>query len=84
MKYSTITTSKKELNQLLEYKGIENKPILVISNKIDIEPHMSEKELIKELNLDYVYSNKWCVISISALKGTNFEEAVKWLDSQSE
>ena len=43
---------------------------------------MSEKEIIKELNLDYVYTNPWVVINISALKGTNFQEAVTWLEKQ--
>jgi hypothetical protein len=44
---------------------------------------MSESEIIKELNLDYVYSNQWAVINISALKGTNFEDAVTWLEKRS-
>ena len=43
---------------------------------------MTEKEVIKELNLDYVYANTWAVINISALRGTNFEEAVIWLEKQ--
>ena len=43
---------------------------------------MDEKEIIKELNLDYVYSNSWAVITISALKGTNFQEAVSWLEKK--
>ena len=45
---------------------------------------MSESEIIKELNLDYVYSNPWAVISISALKGQNFEKVLEWLNSKSE
>ena len=67
---------------MLENKDIEGKPLLILSNKIDIEPHMDEKEIIKELNLDYVYSNSWAVITISALKGTNFQEAVSWLEKK--
>ncbi len=63
----------------MDDKGIENRPLLVLANKIDIDPHMSEGEIIKELNLDYVYSNPWAVIPISALKGTNFEKVVEWL-----
>lgn len=66
----------------MDNKGIEGKSLLVLSNKIDIDPHMSEKEIIENLNLDYVYSNPWAVINISALKGTNFEEAVIWLEKQ--
>ena len=62
---------------------MEGKPLLILSNKIDIDPHMSEVELIKELNLDYLYSNQWAVISVSALHGTNLENAVEWLSKRS-
>jgi Arf/Sar family protein len=67
---------------LLDEKGLENKPLLVLANKIDLEPHMSETEIIKELNLDYVYSNKWAVLSLSALKGNNLEQVVQWLSEK--
>ena len=40
---------------------------------------MSEVEIIKELNLDYVYSNQWAVIPVSALQGTNLDNAIDWL-----
>lgn len=40
---------------------------------------MTEVQIIKELNLDYVYTNKWAVIPISALNGTNIENAIEWL-----
>jgi ADP-ribosylation factor-like protein 8 len=70
------------LHGLLDEKGIENKPLLILSNKIDIEPHMKESEIIKEMNLDYVYSNPWAVITLSALKGTNMEQVVEWLSKK--
>ena len=40
---------------------------------------MSEVEIIKELNLDYVYLNQWAVIPVSALQGTNLDNAIDWL-----
>ena len=40
---------------------------------------MSEVEIIKELNLDYVYSNQWAVIPVFALQGTNLDNAIDWL-----
>jgi ADP-ribosylation factor-like protein 8 len=74
--------SKKELFGLLDEKGIENKPLLILANKIDLEPHLSEADIIRELNLDYVYTNPWAVIPVSALKGTNFEKVVDWLSKK--
>jgi ADP-ribosylation factor-like protein 8 len=67
---------------LLDEKGIENKPLLILANKIDLEPHLSEADIIRELNLDYVYTNPWAVISVSALKGTNFESVIDWLSKK--
>ena len=43
---------------------------------------MSEVEIIRELNLDYVNTNPWAVINISALTGNNFEKAVDWLSKK--
>ena len=54
----------------------------MLANKIDLTPHMSEVEIIRELNLDYVNTNPWAVINISALKGNNFEKAVEWLSKK--
>ena len=82
--YDNLSITKRELYTLLEDKDIENTPLLILSNKIDIEPHMSEAEIIKELNLDYVYSNPWAVISISALKGQHFEKVIEWLNGKAE
>ena len=64
---------------MLEERDLAGIPLLVLSNKIDISPHLSEPEIIQGLNLDYVIDNPWLVISISALRGTNIERVVDWL-----
>ncbi len=35
------------MHTLLEDKELNNIPILVLGNKIDVNPHMSEKELLE-------------------------------------
>ncbi len=82
IQYETVPVAKKELHSLLDEKGIEGKPLLILNNKIDIEPHMTDVDIIKELNLDYIYSNKWAVISISALKELNLDDAIYWLSNK--
>jgi Arf/Sar family protein len=74
-----ITYSRRELHSMLEERDLANIPLLVLANKIDINPHLTEPEIITGLNLDYVIDNPWLVISISALKGTNLERVVDWL-----
>jgi Arf/Sar family protein len=78
-----LPTSRKELNLLLEDKEIIGIPILVLANKIDKDPHMTETEIIKGLNLDYISDTPWVVIPVSALYGTNFEQVIDWLLKQS-
>ncbi|CAN0573357.1 unnamed protein product, partial [Ectocarpus sp. 12 AP-2014] len=60
--------ARRELHRLLEDEELASTPLLVLANKVDLEPHMSEDQVIRELNLDYVTANPWILIPISALK----------------
>eukprot|EP00826_Nyctotherus_ovalis_P037809 TRINITY_DN3483_c0_g1_i3.p1 TRINITY_DN3483_c0_g1~~TRINITY_DN3483_c0_g1_i3.p1 ORF type:complete len:180 (-),score=42.31 TRINITY_DN3483_c0_g1_i3:100-639(-) len=77
-----LPTSRRELNILLDDKDINGIPLLVLPNKIDIDPHLNKSEIIKGLNLDYIVDNPWAVVPISALYGTNFDQAIQWLLKQ--
>merc|ERR1719295_2229071 len=70
---------RKELHVLLEDKALKGKPLLILANKIDLAPDITEQTLIKELNLDYITQNDWIIIPISAKYGNNLDEAVKYL-----
>lgn len=70
------------MNLLLEDKEVNDIPILVLANKIDVTPHLGETEIIRGLNLDYVVENPWAAIPISALHGTNFDQVIEWLLKQ--
>lgn len=71
------------MHLLLDDRELQGVPLLVMANKIDMEPHMREPEVIQGLNLDYIIDNPWVVISASALIGTNVERVVDWLISKS-
>ena len=43
---------------------------------------MADANIIKELNLDHVYSNKWAVISISSLKELHLDDVVYWSNNK--
>jgi ADP-ribosylation factor-like protein 8 len=69
---------------LLEHNpAVGGAPILVVANKIDLEPHLSPEELIRELNLDYITESRWSVCAISALQRTNVAELVSWVSRHS-
>ncbi len=80
--FDTLPTAKHELHRLLEDRSLATTPILVVANKVDLDPHISEQELIRELNLDYIMDNPWIVIPVSALKTTNVDQVVQWLMRQ--
>lgn len=79
----TFPIARKELHVLLEDKRLNKKPILILANKIDLEPNIDEHRIIKELNLDYITDNLWLIIPISAKYGNNIEEALKFLTKYS-
>ena len=53
--------------------------VLCCLNKIDLDPHMTKEECIRDMNLSAVTENPWLVIPISALKQTNINDVVDWL-----
>ena len=55
---------------------------VLVANKIDLDPHISEPDLIRELNLDYITENPWIVIPVSALKVINIDQVLSWLIKQ--
>lgn len=67
---------------MLEDRELATTPLLVLANKVDLHPHISEPELIRELNLDYINDNPWLVIPISALRQTNIDQVIQWLIKQ--
>lgn len=77
-----IATARRELHRLLEDRQLATTPLLILSNKIDLSPHLSESDLIRELNLEYITDNPWLIIPISAVKQTNIDQVVQWLVKQ--
>jgi ADP-ribosylation factor-like protein 8 len=77
-----LATAKKELHKLLDDGSIGSTPMLVLANKIDLQPHVGEAELIEKLQLNYVMETPWMVLPISALKCTNIDQVVEWLTAQ--
>lgn len=74
-----IQLARKELHKLLEDKNLSGLPLLVALNKIDLEPHLSKEEVIRDMHLEYITDNPWIVVPISALRQINIEEVVQWL-----
>lgn len=77
-----LPIARRELHRMLEDTSLANTPILIAANKVDVTPHVSEKELISQLNLDYVVDQPWIVMPCSATAKTNIDVLLKWLMEQ--
>ena len=75
----TMPLAKKELHYILEDKDTAGIPLLILANKIDINPHMEDKDIVLALNLDYIADNEWALVTISSLYGDRLQNAIEWL-----
>jgi len=73
-----IYLSKRELHVILEQLQRPT-PILVLANKIDLGPQISQEEIIEGLNLDYIHDHPWLVIPVSAKSGENVNQALDFM-----
>lgn len=64
---------------LCNHNWPQKTPILIVANKVDLEGHLTEVELVEALNLDYITDNEWKVIGTSALTGKNVHLVAEWL-----
>ncbi len=74
-----VPTVKRELHQLLEDRELSGIPLLILANKVDLGPKVSEQDLITGLNLDYVVDAPWLLIPTSAKEGDNIDKALEFL-----
>jgi Arf/Sar family protein len=52
-----LPDAKTELHRLLEDRELASTALLVVANKIDLEPHVTEAELVKGIsNFNFLYS----------------------------
>lgn len=47
LQFDRVNEARRELNSLLEEESLRSLPLLVVANKIDLEPHLGKMELIK-------------------------------------
>merc|ERR1712150_71460 len=77
-----ISNARHELHQLLENEELSKTPVLVVSNKIDLDPHVTKSEMVSNLNLDYITDNPWEIVEVSALRCANLDGVFSWLLKQ--
>lgn len=63
-----LDLARRELHRLLDDQNLSGIPILIALNKVDLHPHISKEDAIRELNLTYVTDNKWLVVEIRSVR----------------
>jgi Arf/Sar family protein len=77
--FGHVKVACQELHKLLEDRALQGLPLLVCLNKIDLEPHLTKEECIRDMQLAKLENNPWVVIPISALRQINVNDVVDWL-----
>jgi GTPase SAR1 family protein len=84
---SFTTQERQEFDRVMTYHFIQNKekiknqtPVLILANKIDLNPNLKESDVVKMLD-PARYNINYKIGLISALKNTGLDELFKWLVS---
>ncbi len=80
--WKRIEEAKEELWGIMNNLEMEGKPLLVFSNKQDIEESYSVEEITIKLGLLNCKSRKWHVQGCSAISGEGIYEGLDWLALQ--
>ena len=69
---------KAELMALLKEPEIEDVPVVILSNKSDVEGARSAVQVSKALDLSAISKRPWSIHQSSAKSGQGIKEGVKW------
>jgi GTPase SAR1 family protein len=79
-KASRFNYNKKFLFQMLEREELKNKPILIISNKSDLEENITPGDLADRLCLYDIKDREWFVKDACGLTGEGLKESLEWIN----
>ena len=74
-----IEYSRQELDIMLQEEELKGVPVLILANKQDLPGAMNEQEIYSGLGLPNIKNRQWALYKISAMQGTELEEAFEWL-----
>ena len=79
----SVDSAKKWLDEVLSWIDSESSdrdtPLLFLANKSDLDSAIDQIEIINRLQLKKITKKSFGIYQISALKGTNVDEALDWL-----
>jgi GTPase SAR1 family protein len=79
-KVSRLDENKNFLFQILNKEELKNKPILIISNKSDLEKNLTTGDLADKLCLYDIKDREWFVRDTCGLTGEGMKESLEWIN----
>ena len=74
-----IPMAKEALKELLEYEELKSALLLILANKQDLLHPLNEKELVEQMELNYITNRSWYLNPTSAIYGDGLQEGLDWL-----
>jgi len=74
-----LTTSRDELQAMLQEEELKDACLLVFANKQDLPGSLSEAQVSEALSLSSLKSRQWSIFKTSAIKGEGLHEGLDWL-----
>ena len=68
-----------QLHNLLSISSISSIPLLILANKIDLSPHVNERDLVEALDLEEIVRTPWIVMPVSAINVVGIDSVLEWL-----
>lgn len=76
---SCSPVSQTELFTLLDNKGVDGAPVLVLANKQDVQEAMDPGELSQALTLHRIKDHDWHIQASCALTGDGLLDGLGWI-----
>jgi len=77
--HARLKTSRAELLTLLAEEELKGVPVLIFSNKQDVEGALTPGKMSEALGLDGEKGREWSIRGSCAIKGEGLEEGLDWL-----
>ncbi|GMH57254.1 hypothetical protein TL16_g02333, partial [Triparma laevis f. inornata] len=80
--FDKIPVAREELKKLPQLVSSSTTPLLILANKIDLSPRLTEAELVDQLSLEDIQTIPWIVMPTSAINCVGVESVMEWLLEQ--
>ena len=71
--------ARDELNNLISEAKLNNVPLLVFANKVDLQFSVSPEQITEQMALADITNRNWQIMACSAKSGEGLQEGMEWV-----